>query len=62
MGIQEIIALVLVAGAVIYAVRGFIKVFITKKSTACGCDSCDLKDNTKDLRSLMKPKTSEQYS
>ena len=41
---------------------GFIKVFITKKSTACGCDSCDLKDNTKDIRSLIKQKTSEQYS
>jgi len=62
MGIQEIIALILVVAAVIYAVRGFIKVFITKKSTACGCDSCDLKDNTKDIRSLTKQKTNEQHS
>ena len=53
MGIQEIIVIILIIAAVSYTLYGLVKVFGKKADNSCGCSSCDLKNNTKDLKALI---------
>jgi len=52
--IQDIIALVLVFGAVVYTIVNTIRFFDKKNESACNCGSCDLKRGIDDLKVLKK--------
>jgi len=52
--IQDIIALVIVFGAVVYTIVNMIRLFDKKNESACNCGSCDLKSGIEDLKMLKK--------
>jgi hypothetical protein len=54
MGVQDFVVIVLILAAVTYTVYSIIKVFVKKPDNSCGCSSCDIKGNTKDIRSLIQ--------
>lgn len=56
MSVQEIIVVILILASVAYTVYSIIKVFIIKPENSCGCSSCDIKSDTKDIRSLVHKK------
>lgn len=62
MDIQEIIVIILIVGALLYTIVGIFKAFSQKPTTSCGCSSCDLKNNHKDLQALINKKVRKEYS
>ena len=56
MSVQEIIVVVIILASVTYTVYSIIKVFIIKPENSCGCSSCDIKPDIKDIRSLVHKK------
>jgi len=52
MSTQEIIVYVIIIAALIYTGYSIIGIFRKKDQGACGCSSCDFKDDIKDLKKL----------
>lgn len=50
MNTQEIIVIILILASVAYTVFNFIRIFIIKSKNSCGCSSCNLKPDVKDLK------------
>ena len=53
MSIQGIIVAVIILVSVTYTVYSFIQVFVKKAESSCGGCSCDIKSNTKDIKSII---------
>jgi hypothetical protein len=62
MGIQEIIVIILIGGALLYTIYGIINIFSQKPSGGCACSSCDLKSGNKELQALIHKKVKKEYS
>jgi hypothetical protein len=56
MSVQEIIVLIIILVSVTYTVYSIVKIFTVKPEKSCGCSSCDIKSDTKDIRSLVHKK------
>ena len=56
MSVQEIIVVIIILTTLIFTIYGIIKVFKIKPENSCGCSSCDIKSDTKDIRSLVHKK------
>ncbi|MCD4834734.1 MAG: FeoB-associated Cys-rich membrane protein [Bacteroidales bacterium] len=56
MNTQEIIVIILILASVAYTVFNFIQIFIIKSKNSCGCSSCNLKTDVKDLKSIVHKK------
>lgn len=62
MGIQEIIVIILITGALLYTIYGITNIFSRKPSGGCACSSCDLKNGNKELQALIHKKVKKEYS
>ncbi len=62
MEIQEIIVIIIIGGALLYAIYGIVKVFNQTSDSGCSCSSCDLKEHNKELKSFIHKKISKEYS
>lgn len=63
MGIQEIIVIILIGGALLYTIYGIINIFSQKPTSGgCACSSCDIKSGNKELQALIHKKVKKEYS
>ena len=56
MNIQDIIVFILVVAAVVYTAYNFIQIFVQKSENSCGCSSCDIESDVKELKSIAQKK------
>ncbi|NOQ24489.1 MAG: FeoB-associated Cys-rich membrane protein [Bacteroidales bacterium] len=56
MSVQEILVVIIILTSVTYTVYSIVKIFSVKPENSCGCSSCDIKSDTKDIRSLVHKK------
>ncbi|MBI9052375.1 MAG: FeoB-associated Cys-rich membrane protein [Bacteroidales bacterium] len=52
MSIQDILVYIIVTAALIYTGYSIFGIIQKKEQSACGCSSCDFKDNIKDLKKI----------